>query len=70
MAVLKATVLASLASAAVAKSVPSNLQNLLNSITSQGSCHDQLASGFYSEDNDGGSKFVFKKRVRETYSVI
>ncbi|KAL6907257.1 fungal chitosanase of glycosyl hydrolase group 75 domain-containing protein [Trichoderma evansii] len=55
MAVLKAAVLASLASTAVAKSVPANLQNLLNSIVSQGSCNNQLASGFYSEDNDGGT---------------
>ncbi|PTB38699.1 glycoside hydrolase family 75 protein [Trichoderma asperellum CBS 433.97] len=55
MAVLKAAILASLASAAAAKSVPANLQNLYNSIIDQGSCNDKLASGFYSEDNDGGS---------------
>ncbi|PNP44113.1 hypothetical protein TGAMA5MH_04398 [Trichoderma gamsii] len=55
MAVFKAVVLASLASAAAAKSVPANLQNLYNSIIAQGSCNDQLASGFYSEDNDGGT---------------
>jgi hypothetical protein len=56
MAVFKAAVLATLASAAAARSVPANLQSLYNAIIAQGSCNDQLASGFYSEDNDGGSK--------------
>lgn len=70
MAVLKAAVLASLASAAAAKSVPANLQNLYNSITAQGSCNDQLASGFYSEDNDGGSKSRLQRKFREVNSVV
>lgn len=69
MAVLKAAILASLASAAAAKSVPANLQNLYNSIIDQGSCNDKLASGFYSEDNDGGCKSNFLLRFRETNCV-
>ncbi|KAM0250697.1 hypothetical protein ACHAQJ_008531 [Trichoderma viride] len=55
MAVFKAVVLASLASVAAARSVPANVQDLYNAIVAQGSCNDQLASGFYSEDNDGGT---------------
>ncbi|UKZ83134.1 hypothetical protein TrVFT333_010937 [Trichoderma virens FT-333] len=55
MASFKTAVLASLAGAAAARSVPANVQSLYNSIVSQGSCRSPLATGFYSSDGDGGS---------------
>ncbi|KAL7948707.1 fungal chitosanase of glycosyl hydrolase group 75 domain-containing protein [Trichoderma barbatum] len=55
MASLKTAVLASLAGAAAARSVPANVQSLYNSIVAQGSCRSPLATGFYSSDGDNGS---------------
>ncbi|KAF3070000.1 Endo-chitosanase [Trichoderma lentiforme] len=55
MASFKTAVLASLAGAAAARSVPANVQSLYNSIVAQGSCRSPLATGFYSSDGDGGT---------------
>lgn len=45
-----------LAAAAVARDVPSNLASFISSVKSQGQCKNQLASGFWSvdDDSDGG----------------
>ncbi|KAK0766384.1 hypothetical protein N5P37_000107 [Trichoderma harzianum] len=55
MASFKTAILASLAGAAAARSVPANVQSLYNSIVAQGSCRSPLATGFYSSDGDGGT---------------
>lgn len=65
MASFKTAVLASLAGAAAARSVPANVQSLYNSIVAQGSCKSPLATGFYSSDGDGGSKSNFNSLSQE-----
>ena len=45
-----ATLLTAVLAAGVdALSIPTNIQNLYNSIKTQGQCNNQLAGGFYSE---------------------
>jgi hypothetical protein len=45
-----------LALAAHARDVPANVQSFYNSIKSQGTCSNKLATGFYSTDGGANSK--------------
>lgn len=49
---------------AVARDVPANVQSLFDSITSQGSCSNELATGFYSREGDSkGAHTCFTAHV-------
>jgi len=47
--------LVALAAQIQARDVPSNIQSLYNSIKSQGTCNNKLATGFYSTDGGPNS---------------
>jgi hypothetical protein len=46
-----------LVAGASARDIPSNVQDLYNSITAQGKCNDIAATGFYSNEGDSGGNF-------------
>ncbi len=54
-----------LALAAQARDVPANVQSFYNSIKSQGTCSNKLATGFYSTDGGVSSKFHPTPKTRE-----
>lgn len=75
MASLRSTLLLSLAAAATARDIPSNVRDFYNSVRGQGQCSNKLKSGFHSIEGDDGCTFfslpslpsvmVSKKLTRE-----
>eukprot|EP00980_Cylindrotheca_fusiformis_P000812 scaffold203_cov84-Cylindrotheca_fusiformis.AAC.1 len=62
--VLKTSLVALLAGFASARNVPSNVQDLYESITSS-NCKNKLASGFYSLFNKGPGKLQLNSLIKQ-----
>jgi len=56
MARLRNSILLSLAAAASARDIPSNVRDFYDSVRNQGQCYNKLKSGFHSIQGDNGGK--------------
>lgn len=54
MASLRSALLLSLAAAATARDIPTNVRDFYNSVRGQGQCNNKLKSGFHSIEGDDG----------------